>query len=160
MVRDVNISSTSNNRADSRGAEEKHSTEKIYIREINFFYPNCIIYYYHLSKPREPYRCYIKYRVHRGSKHDTSGTAYLNSKHRKYSVAMWEYAIQERKNVFLFCATKKQTFQRGGFLLFLPWLARLVGLPNGRVAANESPGHTDDGKVVRDFKLKSTVREV
>ena len=27
-----------------------------------------------------------------------------------------------------------------GFLLFLPWLAQLVGLPNGRVAADESHG--------------------
>ena len=48
----------------------------------------------------------------------------------------------------------------GGFLLFLPWLARLVGLPNGRVAADESPLRTDDGRVVRDFKLERTAREV
>ena len=28
----------------------------------------------------------------------------------------------------------------GGMFLFLPWLARLVSLPNGRVAADWSPG--------------------
>ena len=48
----------------------------------------------------------------------------------------------------------------GGIALFLPWLARLVGLPNGRVAMDGSPGRTDDGRVVRDFKLKPTTREV
>ena len=48
----------------------------------------------------------------------------------------------------------------GGFLSFLPWLARLVGLPNGRVVADKSPGRTDDGTVVRDFKLEPTAREV
>ena len=41
-----------------------------------------------------------------------------------------------------------------------PWLARLVGPPNGRVAADGSPGRTDDGRVVRDFKLEPTTREV
>ena len=46
------------------------------------------------------------------------------------------------------------------FALFLPWLARLVSLPNGRVAADGSPGRTDDGRVVRDFKLEPTTREV
>ena len=44
--------------------------------------------------------------------------------------------------------------------LFLPWLARLVGLPNGRVAADGSTGRTDDGRVVRDFKLEPITREV
>ena len=48
----------------------------------------------------------------------------------------------------------------GGILSFLPWLARLVVLPNGHVAADGSPGRTDDGRVVRDFKLEPTVREV
>ena len=48
----------------------------------------------------------------------------------------------------------------GGIFLFLPWLARLVGLPNGRVCADRSPGRTDDGRVVRDFKLEPTAREV
>ena len=48
----------------------------------------------------------------------------------------------------------------GGILLFLPWLAQLAGLPNGRVAADGSPGRTDDGRVVRDFKLKPTARGV
>ena len=48
----------------------------------------------------------------------------------------------------------------GGIFLFLPWLARLVGLPNGRVVADGSPGPTDDGRVVRDFKLESSAREV
>ena len=38
-------------------------------------------------------------------------------------------------------------------------LARLVGLTNGRVAANGSPGRTVDGRVVRDFKLELTARE-
>ena len=32
----------------------------------------------------------------------------------------------------------------GGTILFLPWLAWLVGLPNGRVAADGSLGRTDD----------------
>ena len=47
----------------------------------------------------------------------------------------------------------------GGFALFLPWLVRLVGLTNGHVAADGSPGRTDDGRVVRDFKLERTTRE-
>ena len=46
----------------------------------------------------------------------------------------------------------------GGIALFHPCLARLVGLPNGRVAADGSPGRTDDGRVVRDFKLEPTAR--
>ena len=50
--------------------------------------------------------------------------------------------------------TRLSTSFGGGILLFLPWLARLVGLPNGRVAADGSPGRTDDGRVVRDFKLE------
>ena len=33
--------------------------------------------------------------------------------------------------------------------LFLPWLARLAGLPNGRVPADGSPWRTDDGRVVQ-----------
>ena len=41
-----------------------------------------------------------------------------------------------------------------------PLTARLVGLPNGRVTADGSPGRTDDGRVVRDFKLEPTTREV
>ena len=44
--------------------------------------------------------------------------------------------------------------------LFLSWLARLVGQPNGRVPADGSPGGTDDGRVIRDFKLEPTAREV
>ena len=47
-----------------------------------------------------------------------------------------------------------------GILLLLPWLARLVGLPNGRVAADGSPGRTDDGRAVRDFKLELIACEV
>ena len=38
--------------------------------------------------------------------------------------------------------------------------SRLVGMPNRRVAADRSPGLTDDGRVVRDFKLEPTAREV
>ena len=48
----------------------------------------------------------------------------------------------------------------GEILLFLPWLARLVGLPDGHVAVDGSPRRTDDGRVVRDFKLEPTTREV
>ena len=48
----------------------------------------------------------------------------------------------------------------GGIFLFLPWLARLAGLPNGRVPADASPGRTDDGRVVRDLQLEPTAREV
>ena len=48
----------------------------------------------------------------------------------------------------------------GGLFLSLPWLAQLVGLPNGRVPADGSPGRMDDGRVVRDFKLEPTAREV
>ena len=33
---------------------------------------------------------------------------------------------------------------------------RLAGLPNGRVAADERPGRTDDGRVARGFKLEKT----
>ena len=51
------------------------------------------------------------------------------------------------------------SFRRGIFL-FLPWLAQLVGLPNGRAAADGSPGRTDDGRVVRAFKMEPTAREV
>ena len=47
-----------------------------------------------------------------------------------------------------------------GIFLFLPWLARLADLPNGRVPADGSPGRTDVGRVVRDFKLEPTAREV
>ena len=45
-------------------------------------------------------------------------------------------------------------------LLFLPWLRRLVCLPNGRVAADGSPERTDDGRGVREFKLEPTARKV
>ena len=48
----------------------------------------------------------------------------------------------------------------GGIFLFLSWLAWLAGLPNGRVSADGSPRRTDDGRVVRDFKLEPTAREV
>ena len=48
----------------------------------------------------------------------------------------------------------------GGIFLFLSWLARLAGLPNGRVSEDGSPGRTDDGRVVRDFKLEPTACEV
>ena len=37
---------------------------------------------------------------------------------------------------------------------------RLVGQPRARVATDEGPGRTDDGRVVRDFKLEPTPREV
>ena len=47
-----------------------------------------------------------------------------------------------------------------GISLFLPWLAWLVGLPNGRVTAGGSSARTDDGKVVHDLKLEPTTREV
>ena len=47
-----------------------------------------------------------------------------------------------------------------GIFLFIPWLARLVGLPNGRVSVDGTPGRTDDGRAVRDFKLEPTAREV
>ena len=47
-----------------------------------------------------------------------------------------------------------------GIFLFLPWLARLVSLPNGRVPSDGSPGGTDDGRVVRDLKREPTAREV
>ena len=48
----------------------------------------------------------------------------------------------------------------GGIFIFLPWLARLAGLPIGRVPAHGVPGRTADGKVVRDYKLEPTAREV
>ena len=44
----------------------------------------------------------------------------------------------------------------GGIFSFLPWLARLVGSPNRRVATDGSPGRSDDGRIVRDFKLEPT----
>ena len=48
----------------------------------------------------------------------------------------------------------------GGIFLFSSRLARLVGLPIGRVVADGSSERTDDGRVVRDFKLEPTTREV
>ena len=48
----------------------------------------------------------------------------------------------------------------GRNLLIPSWLARLAGLPNGRVPADGSPGRTDDGRDVRDFQLEPTAREV
>ena len=48
----------------------------------------------------------------------------------------------------------------GGIFIFLPWLAQLVGLPNGRVSADRSPGRTDDGGIVRDFKMEPAAREI
>ena len=48
----------------------------------------------------------------------------------------------------------------GRNLLILSWLARQAGLPDGRASADGSPGRTDDGRVVRDFKLEPTAREV
>ena len=48
----------------------------------------------------------------------------------------------------------------GEVFLFLPWLAQLVDLPNGRVAVDRSPGRTDDWRVVCDFKLEPTAHEV
>ena len=48
----------------------------------------------------------------------------------------------------------------GGIFLSLPWLARLAGLPNGRVPADGSPRRTDDGRVVRDFKLEPCAHDV
>ena len=48
----------------------------------------------------------------------------------------------------------------GGIFLLLSWLARPAGLPNGRVSADGNLGRTDDGRVVRDFKLEPTAREV
>ena len=35
----------------------------------------------------------------------------------------------------------------GEIFLFLPWLARLVDLPNGHVSADGSSGRTDDGRL-------------
>ena len=48
----------------------------------------------------------------------------------------------------------------GGIFLFLPWFARLVGLPNELEAADGSPGRTEDRRVVRDFKVGPTTLEV
>ena len=45
-------------------------------------------------------------------------------------------------------------------VVVLPWLVRLAGLRNGRVPADGSPGRTTDGRVVCDFKLEPTAREV
>ena len=47
-----------------------------------------------------------------------------------------------------------------GIFFFLPWLARLVGLSGGHVTAGWGSGWTDDGRVVRDFKLEPIAREV
>ena len=49
---------------------------------------------------------------------------------------------------------------RGRNFLVHPRLTRLVGLLIGRVAADGSSERTDDGRVVRDFKLEPTTREV
>ena len=48
----------------------------------------------------------------------------------------------------------------GEFFLVFFWLVRLVGSPSARVAADEGPRRTDDGRVVRDFKLEPIAREV
>ena len=62
--------------------------------------------------------------------------------------------------VTLVMKTRELDGFRGEIALFLPWPARIVSLPNGRVAADGSPGRTDDERVVRDFKLEATTREV
>ena len=44
-------------------------------------------------------------------------------------------------------------------MLAARWALRAsVYLPNGRVAADESPRRTDDGRVVRDFKLEYLIK--
>ena len=48
----------------------------------------------------------------------------------------------------------------GGFFLVFSWLVWPIGSPSARVAADEGPGRTDNGRVVRDFKLEPTAREV
>ena len=48
----------------------------------------------------------------------------------------------------------------GGIFIFLPWLARLAGLPNGRVPADGSPGRTDDWKSRTRLYAGPTAREV
>ena len=63
-------------------------------------------------------------------------------------------AVLRLGRTWLFASTGR------GIFLFLSWLARLAGLSNGRVPADGSPGRTDDGRVVRDFKLERTAREV
>ena len=70
--------------------------------------------------------------------------------------ARWEYrARQQRRPVEIASGPAPAVLRlrrtwlsasvRGGIALFLPWPARLVILPNGRVAADGSPGRTDDG---------------
>ena len=73
------------------------------------------------------------------------------------SVPPIDLLAEERKETF---QLRKELTFGGGIGLFLPWLARLAGLPNGRVAADGSPGRTDDGRDVRDVKLKPTTRQV
>ena len=71
-----------------------------------------------------------------------------------------EIALGPAPAVLRLGRTWLSTSTGGGIFLFLPWLARLAGLPNRRVPADGSPGRTDDGRVVRDFKLEPTAREV
>ena len=71
-----------------------------------------------------------------------------------------EIASEPAPAVLRFQRTWLSASAGGEIFLFLPWLARLVGLPNGHVSADGSPGRTDDGRVVRDFKLEPTAREV
>ena len=74
------------------------------------------------------------------------------------SVPPIDLLAKEMKETFqlrkeLTCLTNLQEIASTGgeIFFFLPRLARLVGLPNGRVATDGSSGQTNDGRVVRDF---------
>ena len=61
---------------------------------------------------------------------------------------------------YVSCRSWLSTSFGGVIFLFLLWLARLICLHNGRVAADGIPERMDDGRVIRAFKLESTANEV
>ena len=91
------------------------------------------------------------YRVIRHSGDEDEGAQWVCRARQQRGLV--EIASGPAPGVLRLRRTWLSTSTGGEICLFLPWLARLVDLPNGRVFADESPGRTDDGIVLRDFLL-------